>query len=118
MKAVTPWLSPFSPVRTMTTATSPLIAWVINVLDPFMTQYSTSSTAVVVKPPASDPEPVSVNPHAPINSALANFAKYFCFCLSLAQHKIWLVHKDLCAATDKPMEPQTLEISSNMVIYS
>src|SRR5436190_21826041 len=107
-----------SPVWHITTATSPLFPWVIQFLVPLSTQSFPSLTAVHFMFPASLPVLGSVSPHAPIHSAVASLGKYFFLCSSLANFKIWPVHKELCAATLKPMEPQTFDISSMMTLYS
>src|SRR5512138_2049983 len=77
-----------SPVRQITTATSPLLPCVIQFFVPLMIQLSPSRVAIHFMLPASLPVLGSVNPHAPIHSALASFGKYFCFCSSLANNKI------------------------------
>ena len=100
-----------SPVRQITTATSPLLPCVIQLLVPLIIQFSPSFTAVVFILPASLPVFGSVKPHAPKYSAVANFGKYCCFCASLPKAIICPVHKLLCAATDKPIEPHTFAIS-------
>src|SRR6185436_1531779 len=87
-----------SPVLQITTATSPLLPCVIQLFVPLMIQSLPSFTAVVFILPASLPVPGSVNPHAPIHSAVASFGKYFFFCSSFAKLRIWLVQSELCAA--------------------
>jgi len=56
----------------------------MKVLVPLMTHLSPLRTARVRAAPASDPEPGSVNPHAPSALPLARRGRYFCFCASLA----------------------------------
>ena len=82
-KAVIPCLSPFSPVRAITTAMSPLLPWVMKFLVPLSTHSSPSFTAVVAIPPESEPVLCSVMPHAPIHSPEANLGNQRCFCSSL-----------------------------------
>ena len=67
---------------------------------------------------ASEPVLASVKPQAPIHSAVANFGNQFCFCSSLPKAKIWPVHKELWAASDSPIEPQTRETSTITSTYS
>ena len=110
--------SPGSPVLAINTVRLPDLPWVIKFFAPLMIQYSPSFTATVFMFPASDPVLGSVNPQAPIHSPLASLGNHFCFCSSLANCKIWLVQRELCAATDKPMEPSTLEISTRVLMYS
>jgi hypothetical protein len=81
------------------------------VLVPFNIQWSPSFTAVVFILPASLPVLASVKPQAPKYSAVANLGKYFFFCSSLPNAKIWPVQSELCAAKDNPIEPHTLAIS-------
>src|ERR1035437_6060346 len=69
-------------------------------------------------PPESEPVPVSVKPHAPIHSAVANLGRYFFFCSSLPNAKICPVHKELCAAIESPIEPHILLSSTIAVTYS
>ena len=61
--------------------------------------------------PASDPEEGSVNPHAPMNSPVASFGRYFFFCASFPARKMWFEHSDVCAATmipNRPIHPRKL----------
>src|SRR6202000_2431280 len=60
----------------------------------------------------------SVRPQAPSHSHVANFGSQRCFCSSLPNVRICPVHNELCAASDKPIEPQTLAISVITVTYS
>ena len=71
-----------SPVRQTTTATSPLLPWVIQFLVPFNIHSLFFFVAVQLMLPASLPVLASVNPQAPIHSAVASFGRYFCFCSS------------------------------------
>src|SRR4030095_3192150 len=107
-----------SPVLQIPTATSQLFPCVIQFFVPLITQSFPSFTAVHFIFPASLPVPGSVNPHAPIHSAVASFGKYFFFCSSFAKLKICPVQSELCAARLKPIEPQTFDISSMMILYS
>src|SRR5258706_3105611 len=107
-----------SPVRQTTSATSPLFPCVIQFLVPLITQSFPSFTATHFILPASLPVLGSVNPQAPIHSAVASFGKYFFFCSSLANDSICPEQSELCAATLSPIEPQTLSISSIIALYS
>src|SRR5688572_6026818 len=71
-----------SPVRQITTATSPLFPWVIQFFVPLMVQLSPSRTAVHFILPASLPVLGSVKPQAPIHSADASLGSQRCFCSS------------------------------------
>ena len=59
-------------VTAMTTSTSPMRPWVVNVLDPFNTQQPSDFTPVVRIAAASLPDVASVSPHAPIFSPRAS----------------------------------------------
>src|SRR5450432_357443 len=96
-----------SPVLHITTATLLLLPCVIQLFVPFIIHSSPSFSAMHFILPASLPVLGSVNPHAPIYSAVASFGKYSFFCTSLAKLRIWPMHNELCAATDKPIDPQT-----------
>src|SRR5690349_11761520 len=117
-KAVALFFVRGSPVRATTTATSPLLPCVIHDLVPLMIHSLFFLTAVHFMLPASLPVLGSVNPHAPNHSPEASFGKYFFFCSSFAKVKICPVHKELCAATLKPIEPHTFAISSIIILYS
>src|SRR5687768_15334497 len=71
-----------SPVRQTTTATLPLFPCVIQFFVPLMIQSSPSFTAVHFIFPASLPVFASVNPHAPIHSAVASLGNHLFFCSS------------------------------------
>src|SRR6185437_8528197 len=86
-----------SPVRQITTATSLLLPCVIQLFVPLITHSSPSFSAVHCIFPASLPVFGSVNPHAPIYSAVASFGKYSCFCISFPKARICPVHRELCA---------------------
>src|SRR5687767_2827919 len=100
-----------SPVLQITTATSLLMPCVIQFLVPLTTQSLPSLTAVHFILPASLPVLGSVNPQAPICSAVANFGRYLFFCFSFPNSTICPEHSELCAATDNPIDPQILAIS-------
>ena len=85
MKAVALPLVLGSPVRQIRTATSPVLPWVIQFFVPLITHSFESLVAVHRIFPASLPVLGSVNPQAPIHSAVANFGKYFLFCSSFAK---------------------------------
>src|SRR5690349_8443968 len=87
-----------SPVLQITTATSPLLPCVIQLLVPFITQSSPSFWAMHRMFPASLPVLGSVKPQAPIYSAEQSFGRYLFFCSSFPKDKMWPVHKELCAA--------------------
>src|SRR5215210_6158234 len=97
-----------SPVRQTTTAILPLRPWVIQFLVPLIIQLSPSFVAVHFMLPASLPVLGSVNPQAPIHSAVASLGNHRCFCSLLPKLRIWPVQSELCAATLRPMEPSTL----------
>src|SRR5690606_22559129 len=118
INAVTLLLVLGSPVLAKTTATSPDLPCVIQFFVPFKIQSSPSRVAIQRMLPASLPVLASVSPQAPIHSAVASLGKYFFFCSSLPKYKIWPVHKELWAATDKPILEQTFAISETMVTYS
>src|SRR5690606_19559377 len=118
MKAVTLLGVRGSPVRASTTATLPLLPCVIQFFVPFRTQPSPSRVAVQRILPASEPVLASVRPQAPIHSPEASFGRYFRFCSSLPKYRMWPVHSELWAATDKPIEPQTFATSETTVTYS
>ena len=107
-----------SPVRQITTAISPLLPCVIQFLVPLITQWSPSFTAVVFMLPASLPVLGSVNPQAPSFSQVAKSGRYFLRCSSLPNANIWPVQSELCAATERPMAPQTFAISCIITLYS
>ncbi len=107
-----------SPVLHITTARSPLIPCVIQFFVPLMIQLFPFFTAVHFILPASLPVLGSVNPHAPIHSAVANFGKYFFFWSSFAKFKMWPVQSELCAAKLNPTDPQTFATSSMITLYS
>ena len=90
----------------------------MNVLVPFSTQFLPLRTAEQRAPPASDPEPGSVSPHAPINSPVASLGMYFRFCSSLPATKMWFEQSEVCAATMMPTEPSTRDSSSMAITYS
>src|SRR5688572_500703 len=94
-KAVALFFALGSPVLQITTATSPLIPCVIQFFVPLMIQSFPSLTARHFILPASLPVPGSVNPHAPIHSADANFGKYFFFCSSFPKLRICPVQSEL-----------------------
>ena len=56
---------------------------VMNCLEPLITQWPSSSCAVVFVAPASVPPPGSVRPNAPSARPLANCGNHSCFCASL-----------------------------------
>src|SRR5690606_23983644 len=118
MKAVTLLLVRTSPVRASITATFPLLPCVIQFLVPFSTHSSPSLVAVQRILPASLPVLASVRPQAPIHWPLASLGRYFFFCSSLPKAMICPVHRELCAATERPIEPHTLAISLMTVTYS
>ena len=110
---------PFSrSVTARTSEQSAYVAFVMNVLPPFRTHWSPRRTAVVRIPPASEPEPGSVNPHAPSHCPLASLGMYFFRCSSLPASMMWFVHSELCEATIMPTLPSTRESSSIAVTYS
>src|SRR5690349_6452636 len=111
IKDVMPRVFPFSPVRTITTATLPDLPCVIQDLVPLITQKSPSRVAVHIILAASEPVPGSVNPHAPIHSPVASLERYFFFCTSFPNSSICPEQSELCAAVDKPMLPQIFAIS-------
>src|ERR1700738_3594897 len=84
-----------SPVRQMTTATSPVFPWVIQFFVPLMIQFFPSFTAVHFILPASLPVLGSVKPQAPIHSAEASLGRYFFFCSSLPKLSKWPVQSEL-----------------------
>src|ERR1700761_4756593 len=90
----------------------------MKVLLPFSTQLLPLRVAVQRAPPASEPEPGSVSPHAPSHSPLASLGMYLCFWSSLPAMKMWFEHSELCAATVMPTEPSTRESSSTAMTYS
>src|SRR5271154_2034147 len=90
----------------------------MNVLLPFNTHLSPFFTAVVRAPPASEPEPGSVSPHAPSHSPLASFGIHRFLCSSLPASIMWFVHSELCAATIIPTLPSTRDSSSTASTYS
>src|SRR5690606_20235247 len=110
--------SPGSPVRQITTATSPLLPCVIQFFVPLMIHESPSRVAVHFIFPASLPVLASVNPQAPSHSHEARRGRYFCFCSSFPKLKICPVQSELCAARLKPIEPHTRATSSITVLYS
>src|SRR5690606_35902380 len=65
-----------SPVRQITTATSPLLPCVIQFFVPLITHSSPSFTAVHFMLPASLPVFASVNPQAPSHSPVARRGRY------------------------------------------
>ena len=71
MKAETPRLAAAGSVSAMTTAVPATLALVMKALVPVRTKASPVSTAVVRMAAASEPDPGSVNPHAPRTSPLA-----------------------------------------------
>src|SRR5271165_948431 len=90
----------------------------MKVLFPLSTHLSPLRTALQRAPPASEPEPGSVSPHAPRNSPVASLGTYFRFCSSFPARKIWFEQSEVCAATVMPKEPSTRESSSTAVTYS
>src|SRR5258708_23518384 len=90
----------------------------VNVFAPFSTQCFPSRFAVVLVPPASDPASGSVSDQAPIFLPCASGIRYFFFCASFPNLKIWLLHSELCAATISPTDPSTRDSSSIAVAYS
>ena len=116
--AVIPLESSSSPVLAKTTATSPVMPWVIQFFEPLSTQWSPSFFATHCIRKASEPVLASVKPQAPIHSAVANLGSHLCFCSSLAKDKICPVHRLLWAAIDNPTLPQTLANSSMAAAYS
>src|SRR6185295_14036700 len=86
--------------------------------EPFTIQPPSVRTAVDFVPDASEPALGSVNPQAPRCSPDASGFKYFCFCDSVPNLKMWLEHSELCAATEIPTEPSTRDNSSMIVAYS
>src|SRR5206468_6449364 len=87
-KAVALFFALGSPVRQITTASSPLFPWVIQFLVPLITQFPPCFTAVHFMFPASLPVLGSVSPQAPTHSPLANLGKNLFFCSSLANSRI------------------------------
>ncbi len=84
----------------------------MKVLFPFSTQPLSERTAVVRAPAASEPEPGSVNPHAPSHSPEASRGTHLRRCSSFPATKIWFVASELCAATMIPIDPSTADSSS------
>src|SRR6266700_2936737 len=105
-------------VTAITTLTSAYVPLVMNVLVPFNAHPPLARVALMRAPPASEPEPGSVNPQAPSISPVASRETYFFFCSSLPARKIWLEQSELCAATVMPIEPSTRESSSIAITYS
>src|SRR6478609_5943570 len=103
MNAVLLFLVRGSPVRVITTATSPLLPCVIQFLVPLIIHSSPSCTAVHFMLPASLPVLGSVNPQAPIQLPDAKRGRYLNFCSSVPKVSMWLVQSELCAATLKPI---------------
>src|ERR1700744_4911441 len=101
----------------------------MNVFDPFSTHPPSRFTAVVRIPPASEPDPGSVSPHAPSHSPLASFGIQRFFCASLPPIMMWVVHSELWLpnenpppppprATSPPATPPTRDSSSPASTYS
>ena len=115
-------LMPRLPFSLSVTATATQVwqamACVIKFFEPFTFHPPLLRTAFVRVPAESDPACDSVNPQAPKLSPCARGTRYFCFCSSLPNIYMWLEHKELCAATERPTEPSTRAISSMMVAYS
>ena len=105
-------------VTASTSAQFAYVPFVMNVFDPFSTHPPSRFTAVVRMPPASEPEPGSVNPHAPSHSPLASFGIQRFFCASLPPIMMWFVQSELCVATIIPTLPSTRESSSTASTYS
>jgi hypothetical protein len=91
---------------------------VMKFFDPLTTHPPFFLTAVVRVPEASEPALGSVKPHAPNFSPRASGTRYFCFCSSVPNMKMWFEQSELCAATEMPTEPSTRESSSMMATYS
>src|SRR5579862_5111947 len=83
-----------------------------------MIQCSPSRFAVVRVPPASEPASGSVRDQAPIFSPRASGTRYFSFCASVPNLKMWFEQSELCAAIMMPTEPSTRESSSMAITYS
>src|SRR5271167_4973271 len=90
----------------------------MNVLLPFSTHISPRFTAVVRAPPASEPDPGSVSPHAPSHSPPASLGIHRFRCSSFPASMMWFVHSELCAATIIPTLPSTRLNSSIASTYS
>ena len=115
-RSITNALMPFLPlllsVTAITTAVSATLPLVMNVLEPFSTQWSPSFTATVLVPPASEPALFSVRPQQPTFSPFASGVRYFFFCSSLPARKMWPEQRLLCAASDRATPASARETSS------
>ena len=67
---------------------------------------------------ASDPVFGSVKPHAPTSFPDASPGNHFLIWSLLPNFKRWLVHNELCAANDNPIDGSILDISSITATYS
>src|SRR5271157_3884306 len=76
----------------------------MKVLLPLSTHWLPLRTALQRAPPASEPAPGSVSPHAPRNSPVASLGMYLRFCSSFPATKIWFEHNDVWAATMMPTD--------------
>ena len=112
MKAEMPLRPAARSVTAITTMTSPMRPWVVNVLDPLSTQHSPARVAVVRMPAASLPEVDSVSPQAPSFSPRASGARNCCFCASVPNRKMCDEQRPLCAATDSATAGSTRASSS------
>jgi hypothetical protein len=87
----------------------------MNILVPLMIQSLPSRRAVVARPAESLPLPGSVSAHAASHSPLAAFGRYFLFCSSEPNARMWPVPRPLCEATVRAREPSILAISSTQM---
>src|ERR1044071_3215807 len=72
-------------------------ALVMNIFEPLSIHRSPRCSAVVFMAAASEPEPGSVNPNAPIHSPEQSFGRYFSFCSSVPSSQIGTPQRIVCA---------------------
>ena len=99
-------------VTAITTITSPMLPWVMNVLVPLMTHPSPSRAADTRIAAASDPAVGSVSPQAPIHAPVASGTRYRRFCASVPNIAMCAAQRPLCAATDSDTDGSTRASSS------
>src|SRR5882762_9188824 len=85
--------------------------WVLNGAKTFTTNGHYANYCV-------EPASGSVSDQAPIAFPEASGTRYFFFCASVPNLKMWFEHSELCAATIKPTEPSTRDSSSIATAYS
>ncbi len=112
------WRGPSGSLTASTTQSWPTVAWVAKVLAPLSTQPPSTLTAFDRVPAASEPASGSVRLQAPIFLPVARSGSQRRFCSSLPNLRMWLVHSELWAATLRPIDGSTREISSMTRKYS